>query len=72
MALTTILGFNDKDISAPMLARCSCLFRDWLNGLFSLGIDLPGLSAPSLFGQAPYWHKETQHGQTDRAPEDLR
>ena len=53
VALTTILGFKDKDISAPMLARCSRLFRDWLNGLFSLAIDLPGLSAPSLYGQAP-------------------
>ena len=46
VALKTILGFKDQDISAPMLARCSRLFRDWLNGLFSLGIALPGLSAP--------------------------
>ena len=52
VALTTILGFKEGDISAPMLARCSRLFRDWLNGLFSLAIDLPGLSAPSLLGQA--------------------
>ena len=47
VALKTILGFKDEDISAPMLARCSRLFRDWLNGLFSYAVDLPGFSAPS-------------------------
>lgn len=46
VALEIILGFDDAAIDDELVTRCRSAFRAWVNGLFSLPINLPGFGKP--------------------------
>ncbi len=45
VALELILGFDASLLTDATVSRCTDTFVTWINGLFSLPIDLPGTGA---------------------------
>ncbi len=54
VALEVILGFKKDAVDDALLTRCREAFRVWLQGLFSVPVDLPGFGAP-LRRRRPCW-----------------
>jgi len=55
VALEVILGFKKDAIDDALLTRCREAFRVWLQGLFSVPLDLPGFCAPCAAGSRAGW-----------------